>query len=114
MKNFKFNLKLTISLVSLFVSLLLIIIGNKNNYCLSFGFILMGVAIAFYAMFKTEKFNETLLEINNDIEELDKEDEFELKQLNRERKRFTAQKRRFNFTFYLCAFLLVIVGFSFM
>ena len=96
------------------MSLLLIIIGNKNNYCLSFGFILMGVAIAFYAIYKTEKFNQTLLEIDNEMEELGEEDEFELKQLNRERKKFTAQKRRFNFTFYLCAFLLVIVGFSFM
>ena len=112
--KFKFNYKLTISLVSLFVSFLLIILGNKNRYCLSFGFILMGVAIAFYAIYKTEKFNETIIEISNEIEETNEEDTFSLTQLNKERKRFVSQKKRFNFVFYLCAFLLVIVGFSFM
>lgn len=112
--KFKFNYKLTISLVSLFVSFLLIILGSKNKYCLSFGFILMGVAIAFYAIYKTEKFNETIIEISNEIEETNEEDTFSLTQLNKERKRFVSQKKRFNFVFYLCAFLLVIVGFSFM
>ena len=109
----KFNYKLTISLVSLFISLLLIIIGNKNNYCLSFGFILMGVAIAFYAMHKTETFNDTLVEINNDLQQTEEENVFAIKELEKERKRFIRQKRRFNFTFYLCAVLLVIVGFTF-
>lgn len=114
MKKFKFNYKLTISLVSLFISLLLIILGSKNKYCLSFGFILMGVAIAFYAVYKTEMFDATIVEINNDIEETNPEDTFAITQLNKEKKRFISQRKRFNFVFYLCAFLLVVVGFSFM
>ena len=85
MKKFKFNYKLTISLVSLFISLLLIILGNKNYYCLSFGFIIMGLAIAFYAMYKTDKFNEVILEINNEIDELDKEDNYTITQLKKEK-----------------------------
>ena len=112
--KFKFNYKLTISLVSLFVSFLLIILGNKNNYCLSFGFILMGVGIAFYALYKSEKFDDTIVEINNDIEQTDQEDTFSLNQLNKEKKKFISQRKRVNFVFYLCACLLVVVGFSFM
>ena len=114
MKKFKFNYKLTISLVSLFISLLLIILGNKNNYCLSFGFIIMGLAIAFYAMYKTDKFNEVILEINNEIDESDKEDNYTITQLKKEKTKFIKQKKRFMFVFYLCAVLLVVVGFSFM
>ena len=108
----KFNYKLTISLVSLFISLLLLILGNKNNYCLSFGFILMGVAIAFYAFQKSEKFDETLVEIDNDIQEIDEKDTFSILQLQKEKKKFIKQKKRFNFVFYLCAILLVVVGFA--
>ena len=114
MKNFKFNYKLTISLVSLFISLLLIILGNKNNYCLSFGFILMGVALGFYTFYKAEKFDSAIVEINNDIEETNLEDTFALNELNKEKKRFIKQRKRFNFVFYFSAFMLVIVGFTFM
>ena len=113
MKN-KFNLKLTLSLVSLFISLILIIVGNKNNYCLSFGFILMGVALGLYALYKSEAIDNVLVEINNDIEETDVTDAFTLQELFKERKKFTKQKRNLNFTFYLCAILLVVVGFSFL
>ena len=109
-----FNYKLTISLVSLFIGLLLIILGNKNKYCLSFGFILMGAAIAFYAMQKTDKFNATIVEINNDIQQLDSEDTYTHQQLEKEKRKFVKQKQRLNFTFYLCAVLLVIVGVTFM
>jgi len=109
-----FNYKLTISLVSLFISLLLIILGNKNNYCLSFGFILMGVAIAFYALFKTEKLDSALIEVNNDIQNASNEDTFVLQQLAKEQRKLIKMKKRLGFVFYSCATLLVIVGFTFM
>ena len=112
--KFKFNFKLTISLVSLFIGLLLIVLGNKSNYCLSFGFILFGIAIAFYAVQKGEKFDSAIVEINNDIEQTSEKDSFSLKQLNKEKKKFINQKRRFNFVFYLSAFLMVMVGITFM
>ena len=110
----KFNLKLTLSLVSFFISLLLIILGNKNNYCLSFGFILLGVAIAVYAMNKSEQIDKVILEISNDIGETKPDNTFELQQLSKEMKKFKKQKRNLNFSFYLCATLLVVVGFTFM
>lgn len=114
MKNFKINYKLTISLVSLFISLLLIILGNKNKYCLSFGFILMGVSVGFYTLYKGEKFDEAIVEVYNDIEETEEQNEFELKQLSKELKKLTKQKKRFNFMFYFSAVLLIFVGGTFM
>jgi len=110
----KLNLKLTACLVSLFVSLLLIILGNKNNYCLSFGFILMGAALALYAMNKGEQIDSSIIEVANEIEETPIENVFAQQQLAIEMKKLKKQKSKLNITFYLCAALLVIVGFSFM
>lgn len=111
MKN-KFNLKLTLSLVSLFISLILVIVGNKNKYCLSFGFILMGIAIALYAMYQTDRINKALIDVNNEIEE-SANNEFTVKQLYKEVAFLNKKRRRLNFVFYLCASLLVLVGFTF-
>ena len=111
MKN-KFNLKLTLSLVSLFISLILVIVGNKNKYCLSFGFILMGVALALYVISQTDRINETLVQINNEIEE-NSRNEFDISQLYKEISFLNKKKRRLSMVFYLAAALLIVVGFSF-
>lgn len=109
-----FNLKLTISLVSLFISFLLIVIGNKNEYCLSFGFILMGISLALFAISRGETLDKIIIDINNEIEETDIQDAYTLNELYKERKKLKKQKNSMNFSFYLCAFLMVVVGFSFM
>lgn len=109
-----FNLKLTLALVSLFVSLILIVVGNKNNYCLSFGFILMGVALALYTMSKSEELDKYLIEIKNAMEETDPQETFTLNQLEKDRKKINKQKASLNSVFYITAVLLVIVGFYFM
>ena len=74
-KNFKFNLKLTAFLVSLFVALLLLILGNKNQYCLSFGLILLGASLVAFVFYATDKINNELLEIEKEIDELDEIEE---------------------------------------
>ena len=109
-----FNFKLTASLVSLFISFLLIVIGNKSKYCLSFGFILMSVALVFYILNRNENIDNALIEITNEIEESDIQDAYTLNELYKEKTKLIKQKRRTNFTFYLCAFLLLVVGFGFM
>lgn len=108
----KFNLKLTASLVSLFIALVLVIVGNKNRYCLSFGFILLGVAIALFAFYQLDRINAALIEINNEIED-NQNDEFAIKQLLKESVALNKKKRSVSATFFLCAALLVVVGFSF-
>jgi len=74
----------------------------------------MGIALIFYIFYKSEKFENTIVEINNDLSDTNEEDSFALTQLNKEKKKFINQKKRFNFIFSLCAFLLIIVGFSFL
>ena len=107
----KLNSKLTLSLVSLFISLILVIVGNKNNICLSFGFMLMGASLALYAMHQTDKINDALVEISNEIEEAGN-DEFAIKQLYKESSFLNKKRRRLNFVFYLAATLLMFVGFA--
>ena len=113
MKN-KFNLKLTLSLVSLFISLILIIVGNKNNYCLSFGFILMGAALVFYAINKAKSIDGLIIEVVNEMDEVPLENVYLQQELAKEIKSLKKQKRNLNITFYLAAFLLVLVGFTFL
>ena len=71
----KFNLKLTAFLVSLFISLMIIILGNKNPYCLSFGFVFMSVSMVLYVLYNNEKTTKTILELDNAIDELDETEE---------------------------------------
>ena len=110
----EFRLKLTLCLVSLFISLLLVILGNKNNYCLSFGFILLGISIALLAMDRSDLIDNAIIEINNEINEVPSDNTFEQKVLSKEKAKLIKKKQKLNFTFYLCAILLVAVGISFM
>ena len=54
MKN-KINFKLTAILVSLFIGFLLIVLGNKNKYCLSFGLIFLAIALLIYVVSKYQQ-----------------------------------------------------------
>ena len=77
MKKNKFNLKLTAFLVSLFLSLLLVILGGKNKYCLAFGFIMMGISLELFILYSNEKMQIELSQINEDIDEVDVSEEIE-------------------------------------
>ena len=76
MKKFKFNLKLTAFLVSLFIGLLLVILGSKNKYCFSFGFIVIGISLIVLIGYNNEKIQNTITEIADELDEIDY---FELK-----------------------------------
>lgn len=121
----KFNLKLTAFLVSLFISLLLVILGSKNKYCLSFGFILMGVSLYAFIWYMNEKIENELNELNDMIDELESEtfDELEetdqeleertyvLQQFYARQKQLTKKKRSVKLVFGVCGVALVILGF---
>ena len=121
--KFKFNFKLTAFLVSLFLSLIILILGNENKYCLCFGFILLGLSAALFVLFNNDKTVQTIQEIDKEIEELDEEfAEFEgneeiqeertyvLQQLYLRQNRLIKRKRKVAITFYLCAGLLILLG----
>ncbi len=115
--KFKFNLKLTVFLVSLFVALLLVILGNKNTYCLSFGFITLGISLGLFIWYSNEKYETMLTNINSDIDEVDVSEEIEeeektyiLQQLYIKQKKIKKTKQRIIICFALCAVSLIVLG----
>ena len=110
----KFNLKLTIVLVSLFISLLIIILGNKNQYCLSFGFIFLGLTLFLFGNYSRSQIDKTIKSLDEDIDTIDKTDEeseYVLKELNKLRSKLLKKKKSTKLMFGLCAVLLILVGF---
>ena len=140
MKKFKFNFKLTAFLVSLFIGLLLVILAGNNKYCLSFGFILMGLSLSLFVWYDNEKLQKTLNELEEEIdeiqqlemEELDESFEIEsendeeldedfdydaeierayvLKQLYARQKSIRKKKQSSVILFNICGIALVILG----
>lgn len=121
----KLNIKLTACLVSLFIGLTLLILGNKNKICLAFGFIISAFAIVLYVLYKVDKYNEVLKEVatqKSEVEDIVAQTEEEMKQkdhllkeLKKIKTKTESEKGRLQFVFYLCAFLLLLAGiFSFM
>ena len=106
----KFDLKLTGFLVSLFIGLLLIILGSKNSYCLSFGLMITGFSLGLYSMYKSAKLNKLIEEVETEIEETNVEDSYTLKQLFKIKSKLKKQRRSVNFVFFLTAVLLIVLG----
>lgn len=113
----KFNLKLTAFMVSLFISLLLVIVGSKNKYCLSFGFVLMGVALIFLACYMREKISNELKMVNEQIDEIDLDEEIELEnkvyieqQLYVRQKQLAKKHKSSLILFSISAFCLILLG----
>lgn len=116
----KLNVKLTACLVSLFIGLILLILGNKNKYCLAFGFIVLAFGVVLYVLFKQDKLNELLNEVKLQKEETEdtiakneeeqKQKDYILKELKKIKAKTEKQKGRLQVVFYLCAFLLLLAG----
>ncbi|MBQ8615611.1 MAG: hypothetical protein IJ415_03495 [Clostridia bacterium] len=116
----KFNFKLTAFLVSLFVSLLIIILGNKNPYCLCFGFILMAISMVLYVLYNNEKTETTIEQINLEIDQMGEFDEIEdiesderiyiVQQLYIRQGKLLKRKKSISIMFYLFAGLLVVLA----
>lgn len=112
MKN-KFNLKLTLLLVSLFIGLLIIILGNKNRYCLFFGFLLIACTLPFFAKMQTDKINKVLQATQKEIEQEQPEQEV-LNAVYSEMSKLRKQKKSTTISFNVFAVLLAFVSFFFL
>ena len=133
MKKFQFNFKLTAFLVSLFVSLLLVILGSQNKYCLSFGFVMLGASLMLFVWYNNEKMQKSLEDLEKDIdhvenldsgETLDEEETEEelfleneeekvyvLKQLYIRQKKLRKKKKQSMILFNICGVALIVLGF---
>ena len=108
----QFDFKLTIFLVSLFIGLLLIVLGNKNEYCLSFGIICLGFSLGMYSLYRVGQLDESLKLVDEDIEEADPDDAYTLKELRKIKSRLKKQRRTCSIVFMIGAVLLIIIGFA--
>ena len=107
----KINFKLTFTLVSLFIGFLLVVLGNKNKYCLSFGFIFLAIALIIYIVGKYQQINKALIEIESAIDQAEVEDFDLLTELSLQKRTLKRQK---GFTCTMCIFfavLLIVFGF---
>ena len=112
MEKKNFNYKLTLMLVGLFVGMLLIVLGNKNVYCLGFGFIFLGVSLIFYAYEKSKKLQSTIFEINEEFGKVQKDDFIYIAELTKAKKQLTKQKNITCIMFYIFAGLIIFLGIS--
>ena len=117
--KFKFNLKLTLFLVSLFLGLLLVVLGSKNKYCLSFGFMVLGVSMFLLIWHNKEKLEQMLVEVSEQIDTLeaenyviedDEEYVYVMKQLYSRKKYLTKNKKTTLIMFAVFGVALIIVG----
>ena len=106
----KFDFKLTAILVSLFIGFLLLVLGNKNKYCLSFGFIVLGISVVLYGLNKRNQLKNLIAKYDTALDE-ESENAALIIELAKQRNKLTRQK---NFTCSMICFfgiLLVIGGF---
>ena len=104
----KINFKLTFTLVSLFIGFLLVVLGNKNKYCLSFGLIFLAIALLIYITNKYQQINKALIEIEIAIDETEVEDFDILMELN-EKKRILKKQKSFTCVMCACFAVLLII-----
>ncbi len=107
----KFNFKLTASVVSLFITFIFFVFGNKNKICLFFGFMFLAAALIMFLLYILDRFNADLIKAEEMLDELDTTPEKEEYIINLDLKYAIIKKRRKALIlFSLCAGLLVICG----
>ena len=101
----KFNFKLTIILVSLFISMVLCGLSNINKYCLFFGLIMLGITSILFAWYKYEDVKKREDEANSVMEEVDPDDYVDIaKPIRKEKKKLLS-------SFIGLAIFLIIIAF---
>ena len=103
--------------MSLFLSVLLILLGGKNKYCLSFGIVFLGIAIVLFSLYASEKQRNALIELNKTIDEVDIDEELDeeekvyiLQQLYIRQKKLTKQEKRMKIVSVLFGFAVIVLG----
>ena len=104
----KFNYKLTISLVSLFISLLILIFFNQNKFGLFFGFLFLGASLLLYGYFRAALLNETINKTNRELEETEYVEDGVVDEVLKELKHIKRLKRSTQITFYLAGGLIIV------
>lgn len=106
----KLNLKLTLILVSLFISLILLILGGslKNNFCLCFGMIFLSLALVVFLVGEMQKLSDMQRQMQLEAESVETEEEY--LQLKLAQKEMKKQKKMLIFGGFAFAIILFVLG----
>lgn len=103
--------------MSFFASLSMVIWGSKNKYCLSFGFIFLGISIILVSGKIKERMEKELIEINDKINEVDIDEDlgvndkvYILKQLYVAQKKSTKNIKRGKIVFLIGGICMILLG----
>lgn len=107
----KFNLKLTLVAVSLFVSLLLLAFSGKHKVCLFLGLLFLGLNLFAFAFIKVQQINEVLKKTDTELEEYEGEDDALLDEVYKQIRKLKSTRRKTQIVFYITSILLVVMAF---
>ncbi len=107
-----FNFKLTIFMVSSFISIALFIFGAKNNICIGLACWALAFSLTFFALHLKEKTLNMSKDYEDNIDEYEENfDNEELFDIEDKIEKMRKSTKRTTFTMYFCSSLLIIVGF---
>ena len=107
----KFNLKLTLAVVSLFVSLIFLVFSSKSKVCLFFGLLLLGFTLIFFAYTRVQDMKVVERKTEEEIEAEEDVDVQVLHETYKELGKLKRTKIKTQIVFYLTGALLIVASF---
>ena len=107
----KLKIKTILIVIAFAISLALIIIGNKNPYCLGFGAIFLAIACFLYAYEKVQDLNKKRLELSDEYYSYNDKDVIRRAQCEYQMKLCKKQAFRTRVVFYGFSILMVVFAF---
>lgn len=91
----------------------MLILGNKNKYCLFFGLIVLALGFIFYPLHKKQQADELVSEIDKEVKHFEVTNEEQLAVLNeykQAKKTILKKKHRTMVLFFVVSIALVVVA----
>lgn len=106
----KFNFKIASCIATAIISVIFLFCSQYSKYCTLFACLFMAVCLVCFALYRQEQTNKTITATDRDLIEDPIEDVDELVEVEKLKSQIIKKTRRLNFAFYVCAFMLVVVG----
>ncbi len=107
----KFNTKLTIALVSLFIGLILVAFGQVSKLFIMFGCFCVSVSFVLWALDRQDKVNKTLAATDEDVNSDSTITEEEMFEVEVAKQKLIKQNRKLQASLFIGAVLMIILGF---
>lgn len=101
-----FNLKLTATLVSLFIAIIMCALSNVSKYCLFFSLIFLAISALLFVWYKKSDLDKKIKDLQ-EIVDVKNNAEIERKKLKEKKK----EHRKLTISFTLAAIMLIVIAF---